>query len=135
MKKELAKCGQGVSNPQECIEFAIEYSLKIPSLWGSPGYTEKQKLQFLIFPEGIFYNRKEDRCRTDNANGAFQYIAELRRLLEKSKSRTSIKKIESAALVVQTGQISNMILSYFKKLYEKLSTKEQSRVFSQLIVL
>ena len=46
-----------------------------------------------------FYNREEDKCRTDNANDAFQYIAELKRLLEESKSRTILKKIESAALV------------------------------------
>jgi site-specific DNA recombinase len=61
------------------------------------------RLQFLLFPEGIFYNREEDKCRTDNANGAFQYIAELKRLLDSSKSRTLLKKIESAALVAPTG--------------------------------
>lgn len=102
-EEELAKSGKGVSNPDGCIDFAINYSLKLPSLWSSAGYAEKQRLQFLLFPEGIFYDRKKDRCRTDNANGVFQYIAELKRLLEESKSRTSIKKIENAALVVPTG--------------------------------
>ena len=84
-------------------EEGLDYSLKLPSLWSSAGYFERQRLQFLVFPEGIFYNRKEDKCRTHNANGAFQYIAELKRLLEESKSRTLSKKIESAALVVPTG--------------------------------
>jgi len=57
----------------------------------------------LVFPEGILYNRKEDECRTHNANGVFQYIAELKRLLEESKSRTHLKKSKSAALVAPTG--------------------------------
>jgi site-specific DNA recombinase len=103
LEEELAKSGNGVSNPQECIDFAIDYSLKLPSLWSSAGYSEKQRLQFLLFPDGIFYNRKEDECRTENVNGAFQHIAELKRLLEESKSRTYIKKFESAALVAPTG--------------------------------
>ena len=90
---ELAKCGKGVSNPQECIDFALDYSLKLVSLWASAGYTERQRFQFLMFPEGLFYDRKKDKCRTDNANGAFQYIAELKRLLEESKSRTLLKKM------------------------------------------
>ncbi|HKC36252.1 MAG TPA: hypothetical protein VKB95_09325 [Chitinophagaceae bacterium] len=76
---------------------------------------------FPVFPEGIFYNREEDKCRTDNANGAFQYIAELKRLLEESKSRTLLKKTESAALVDPTGKISN-ILEYLRTLYQQLSS-------------
>lgn len=44
----------------------------------------------------------KDKCRTDNANGAFQYIAELKRLLDSSKSRTLLKKSKRAALVVPT---------------------------------
>ena len=103
LEAEIAKCGKGVSNPQECIDFALEYSLKLPSLWSSARYTEQQRLQFLLFPDGIFYNREEDRCRTDNVNGAFQYIAELKRLLQESKSRTLLKKTKDAALVVPTG--------------------------------
>jgi site-specific DNA recombinase len=100
---QLAKCSKGVSNPEKCIEFAINYSMKLPSVWSSAKYSDKQRLQFLIFPEGLFYNREEDKCRTDNANEVFQYIAELKRLLQESKSRTHLKKIESAALVVPTG--------------------------------
>ena len=97
---ELAKCSKGVSNPEMCVEFAINYSMKLPSVWDCAKYSDRQRLQFLIFPEGISYNRKEDRCRTNKANGAFEYIAELKRLLQESKGRTLIKKLESAAWVV-----------------------------------
>ena len=116
LEAKLAESGKGVSNPKECIDFAIEYSLRLPSLWTSAGHTERQRLQFLLFPEGLFYDRKKDRCRTDNANGVFQYIADLKRLLEESKSRTSIKKIESAALVAPSLLTSNQILEDLKTL-------------------
>lgn len=111
LQDELANSGNGVSNPQECVDFALDYSLKLPSLWSSAGYTERQRLQFLIFPEGIFYNRKEDECRTHNANGAFQYIAELKRLLEESKSRTIFKMQNTAALVAPRVSDSNLIMA------------------------
>ena len=100
---ELAKCSKGVSNPEMCVDFAINYSMKLSSVWDCAKYSDRQRLQFLIFPEGIPYNRKEDRCRTDNVNGAFEYIAELKRLLQESKGRTLIRKLENAALVVPTG--------------------------------
>jgi hypothetical protein len=128
---ELAKCGKGVSNPQEYIDFALDYSLKLPSLWSSAGYTEQQRLQFLIFPEGILYDRKKDKCRTDNANGAFQYIAELKRLLEEFKSRTSLKKLEGAALVVPSRieleyQVpETCVLSIVLRDQGRISNKEQ----------
>jgi hypothetical protein len=44
LEAELAKGVKGVSNAQECIDFAISYSLKLPSLWASVGYVEKQRL-------------------------------------------------------------------------------------------
>ena len=97
---QLAKCTKGVSNPEKCVEFAINYSMKLSSVWSSANYSDKQRLQFLIFPEGLFYNHEEDKCRTDNSSEVFQYIANLKRLLQESKSRTHLKKSKCAALVV-----------------------------------
>jgi len=51
---QLAKCSKEVSNPEKCVEFAINYSMKLPSVWNSAKYSDKQRLQFLIFPEGFF---------------------------------------------------------------------------------
>ncbi len=84
-------------NTELCVEFAVTYSAKLAPVWSSASYTDKQKLQFLLFPEGIFYNRAEDKCRTTGINPAFAYIAELERLLQKCKSRTPLKNFESAA--------------------------------------
>jgi hypothetical protein len=98
----LAKEVKGVSNPEECIDFALHYAPKLPSLWSSAGYTEKQRLQFLVFPKGMFYDKKKDECRTDEVNGVFSYIADVAQVFEQSKSRNSKKKFDVAALVDPT---------------------------------
>ncbi|MDQ3846109.1 MAG: septation ring formation regulator EzrA [Bacteroidota bacterium] len=116
IQDELAKASTGVSNPELCVDFAVTYSLKLASTWRSAGYSDKQKLQFLLFPEGIFYNRAEDRCRTDNVNPAFGYIADLERLSEKNKSRTTLKNLERAAWVAPRVENSNLILQDLRDL-------------------
>jgi site-specific DNA recombinase len=103
ISEELQKDSKGVSNPLRCVQFAVNYSAKLKPVWTSASYTEQQKLQFLLFPEGIFYNRAEDKCRTDNINPAFAYVVELERLLQKCESRTSQKNFDSAAWVASTG--------------------------------
>jgi hypothetical protein len=51
-------------------------------MWSSAGYAERQKASiFYFFPMDFSMIRKKDWCGTDNANGAFQYIAEMKRLL------------------------------------------------------
>jgi len=42
-----------------------------------------------------------------NANRAFQYIAELKRLLKESKSHIYLKKLNSAALVVEPSRVKS----------------------------
>ena len=101
--EELQKGSKGVSNPELCIQFAVNYSTKLKPTWASASYSDQQRLQFLLFPEGILYNRAEDKCRTAGVNEAFAYIAELERFLQKCKSRTSQKSFDSAAWVASTG--------------------------------
>jgi site-specific DNA recombinase len=89
-----------VSNLEECIDFALHYAQKLLSLWASAGYTERQRLQFLVFPKGFSYNKEKDECRTEEVSGVFDYIAEQARGLQEFKSRNPKKKLDDAALVV-----------------------------------
>jgi len=57
IEEELAKPAKGVSNPEKCIDFAISFSMKLATVWSSANYHDRQRLQFLVFPEGIFYTR------------------------------------------------------------------------------
>ncbi len=82
----LAKSGERVSNPEKCIELAIDYAGKLPVLWDSSDYTHKQKLQFLVFPEGVAYNREKDECRTIAVNAVFHYIAQLQTIFTQNNT-------------------------------------------------
>jgi site-specific DNA recombinase len=43
-------------------------------MWSLGDFAIRQRLQFLIFPEGIFYNKKNDECRTERINSIFELI-------------------------------------------------------------
>ncbi|WP_326995582.1 recombinase family protein [Chitinophaga sp. 212800010-3] len=75
IEQELLKFKNGVSNLEKCVDECITYASKLASLWDLGDYGEKQQLQFLLFPEGILYNRKNDTCRTPRVNEVFRQIA------------------------------------------------------------
>ncbi len=52
------------SNLEKYSSRSSDYLMKLPSIWTSSDYTEKQKLQFSIFPQGIYYSKKIDQPRT-----------------------------------------------------------------------
>lgn len=80
---EMAKSTNRVSNLEKCIEMAIQFSAKLPSMWGLDEYESKQKLQYLLFPQGIVYDKKSDHSRTTSVNAVFGYIAAISSLSDK----------------------------------------------------
>ncbi|WP_223233409.1 recombinase family protein [Chitinophaga sp. CF418] len=75
--KQLAKFTQSISNPEEAIEQALLLSCKLPVVWSSSDAGAKEKLQKLIFPDGIVYDRKNESFRTPKVNTIFSRIAHL----------------------------------------------------------
>jgi hypothetical protein len=58
----------------------------ISQLWISSDYYEKQKLQHLLFPQGILHDKKNDRIRTNSVNTLFRVIAVQERVLGETKN-------------------------------------------------
>jgi site-specific DNA recombinase len=77
------------SNLPEYIEFATARVLEPASLWTSSNYTGKQKIQFRIFPEGIYYDKKNDQPRTPKINSLFLLSTELAGVVVKEEARPS----------------------------------------------
>jgi site-specific DNA recombinase len=75
--EELSKYKQSISNPDEAIKDALLLSSKLPVIWGSSDIGKKEKLQKLVFPEGIIYDRKNVAFRTPKVNFVFGRIADL----------------------------------------------------------
>ncbi|WP_367273642.1 recombinase family protein [Elizabethkingia anophelis] len=82
---KLRKLSQQVSNLEESIKFALKFALEMPLKWVSADYNAKQRLQFLLFPEGITYCKKTDECRTPRINVVFSYIAYLQQIISNKK--------------------------------------------------
>ena len=81
----------------------MTYASKLNTMWDAGDYNKKQRLQFLLFPEGMSYNRIKDECRTKRVNTVFLYISQLASILGKTKSGDKGCKTDVAALVVWGG--------------------------------
>ncbi len=86
---ELELCGLSGSNMEGDLKQLLELSLKLKTVWTSGDVSIKEKLQKLVFPEGIEYNRQTSGVRAKKVNGVFGLIADLSKLLEDNKKGTS----------------------------------------------
>ena len=99
----LSLTEMGVSNLENALESAMAYALKLAPMWAFSDYENKQKLQNLVFPSGMTYNREKDECRTSRINSVFAYMASLARVLENEKTGNSSQKFGVAGLVEAHG--------------------------------
>lgn len=84
-------------------------ALKLPSIWGSAHFNRKQRIQNLLFTEGIFYNRKNDDYRTPKINLLFSAIPYLAENSEGYKKGDSAFLNEIPAWVGERSEISNLL--------------------------
>ncbi len=103
LELEMAKTGNTLSNLKSCVEKCFDYATKLAPLWDSGDYGEKQRLQYMLFPDGIAYERQNDAYRTGRVNSVFSYMASLVRVLEEKKSGKSNRVIEFPAWVEDSG--------------------------------
>ena len=103
IEQELSGVDFKGSNLEEYIDFAITSASKLATVWDLGDYKQKQELQFLIFPDGILYNRKNDRCRTENVDEIFSYFAGVARVLKENKNGSCKGKMQLPSLVARTG--------------------------------
>jgi site-specific DNA recombinase len=66
-------------------------------------YHQKQQLQFLVFLNGIRYNRKKEESRTERVNSVFSYIVQLARVIGKEKSGHKEGNFSVSAFVENNG--------------------------------
>ncbi len=103
LEQNLLKASKQVSNLSETVELAMELSSKMAFKWSTGDYCQKQQLQFLLFPEGIFYSKKNGGCRTTRINSVFAHIAGLAQVLGNKKSGIPELNLDYAALVARSG--------------------------------
>ena len=68
---EIQKLSKKSSNLDKFIDKFLEMLPDLANLWDSGTLKAREKLQHLVFPEGIFYDRKSDEVRTARVNTLF----------------------------------------------------------------
>ena len=85
MVEENDDCQMISSNLEKAVEKGLDIIQNISEVWCSSDYSMKQVLQYLVFPEGILYNKKNDTVRTNKINILFSEIPYLAMVLDENK--------------------------------------------------
>ncbi len=81
-----------LSNLEKYLEFSLKMCAQLASMWVSGDFHQRQKLQKLVFPLGVEYDKEKDHYRTTKTNAVFQLISSLsKKSLENKKGQTSSK--------------------------------------------
>ena len=68
----LVEADKNLSNLSKFIDKAIAMSCNLGSLWKEGDFSNRQKLQNLLFPSGIYFDKNTDGYRTDTENEVFK---------------------------------------------------------------
>lgn len=71
---ELEKWQIKISNQNEMIPVIIATASKIGTLWKNGDLGLKKKIQNLVFPEGIFWDKKKREYLTKKRNAVFELL-------------------------------------------------------------
>ena len=103
IRAELEKNSFDSSNLDLAVKKMLTIAENISQTWVVADYDEKQKLQYLIFPEGILYNKEKDRVRTKRVNSLFAEIPLLTRDVEEKKKGNLTRNCPQSNFVPETG--------------------------------
>ena len=71
---QLDKCNLNLSNYEKQIPVIIANASNISSLWHNADLESKRKIQNLVFPDGIFWDKRITDYRTDSRNKFFDLM-------------------------------------------------------------
>jgi site-specific DNA recombinase len=77
IEKIIAENDFDLSNLEKGLDIALNYSLKLPSLWEDGNLKTKKSIQNMLFPDGILYDFKNSDYRTFRTNSVFSAISSL----------------------------------------------------------
>ncbi|GAA4457085.1 recombinase family protein [Rurimicrobium arvi] len=91
------------SNLTKLLETAAQLSVKLASTWTSSTAKQKEALQKLVFPDGVYYNLEKQAFRTEKVNSVFALFASLARVSEEDKNKQGSISATLSSQVGMTG--------------------------------
>ncbi len=100
IEDELNRINCNSSNLENNLQIALELSHNLLNIWDVEDYSEKQRLQYLVFPKGMTYNRQNNTVQTTEINCIFAQVSFLNVVYRASENdNTSV----FAGIVGQVG--------------------------------
>lgn len=87
LKQKLEIAEINLSNYEPYIDYALQMSCKLGGLWNEFDIVKKEKLQNLVFPEGVFYDQKNQRLSNSKAQFISSFNQHINSKLQKRKKR------------------------------------------------
>ena len=101
--KEMVKEEISGSNLKLIVSKCLDIAGNLCQTWVSTGYDNKQRLQWLIFPEGMGYNKQNHAVRTYRVNSLFEAIPLLTNVSGGNEKGHSVKNSLPSCKVPRTG--------------------------------
>jgi site-specific DNA recombinase len=124
----LAKIKSGNSNLEKGLKLVVKYCQNPLLWWENASIGQRMIFQNILFPEGIIYDRKNDRFQTPRTNTYFEPIPHLTDVLQGKKNGDSINFDAIPACVTSSGfkpETSTAVMWCSIQLsYEAFSTSE-----------
>ena len=89
IRRNLEDAGKNLSNMMNYINQTIEISCKLGSLWRDSDFSNRQKIQNLVYPGGIYFDKKKDDYRTENENEVFKIFRRFTAVCEGGKEKAT----------------------------------------------
>ena len=102
-ESEIDKYQNELSNPKEFIDFSVEMCGNLSKMWASGGLSNKMKVQQVVFPEGIGYDRGNECYRTERVNSIIAQISQLARVSGENKKGNPSKLLKNSLQVPRAG--------------------------------
>jgi site-specific DNA recombinase len=103
IRQELSTSSFDSSNLNLILEKGLKIAQNLSQLWVSGDFRAKQKLQYLVFPRGILYNKEKDTVQTEKVNSLFAGIPLLTKVSEGNKKGNFEKNCLKSHSVPRTG--------------------------------
>ena len=91
IERGLAECKRNLSNLDGEVDDVLAMCCKLDSLWRDASLETCQKLQNLLFPNGVLWDKDKDNYRTFDENEALSIIARLSVNYKNKKEENSLE--------------------------------------------
>ena len=121
------------SNLENYINRSAEFASQLTLLWTSGSFEQKQKLQKLLFKDGIYYNKQKDETRTTNLNSLFSVIASLQRVTGDENKRPQSDFALRSLSVGSKRQITNNFIESLMIMYKYFKISNNSVLKDEIL--